>query len=295
MIQAGGQKDPFIECRDVFKFYERAGMEVVALRGLDLEVQRGEFLAIIGASGSGKSTIMNILSGLDKPSAGSARVGDRDLLTLKEKDQVAYRRSEVGFIWQATARNLVSYLTARDNVELPMAITGIPVQHRHDRATELLATVGLADKAQRFIHQLSGGENQRVALAVALANNPPLLLADEPTGELDTKTAEEVLHAMQALCHSRGVTIIMVTHYTGVAPFVHRIVQIRDGRIAAETVMAPTYQNRGDTVQEEYLVVDQVGRLQLPRTAMERLKIQGRIRLVEHDDGVFITSPGGSA
>ena len=289
------QQDPFIECRDVFKFYERAGMEVVALRGLDLEVQRGEFLAIIGASGSGKSTLMNILSGLDIPSAGSARVGDRDLLTLKEKDQVAYRRSEVGFIWQATARNLISYLTARDNVELPMAITGIPATQRHDRAMELLSTVGLAEKTQRFIHQLSGGEQQRVALAVALANKPPLLLADEPTGELDTKTAEEVLTAMQALCHSQGVTIIMVTHYTGVAPFVHRIVQIRDGRIAAETVMEPTYQNRGDTVQEEYLVVDQVGRLQLPRAAMERMKIRGRIRLIEQDNGALIIPPGGGS
>lgn len=289
------QQDPFIECRDVFKFYERAGMEVVALRGLDLEVQRGEFLAIIGASGSGKSTLMNILSGLDIPSAGSARVGDRDLLTLKEKDQVAYRRSEVGFIWQATARNLISYLTARDNVELPMAITGIPATQRHDRAMELLSTVGLAEKTQRFIHQLSGGEQQRVALAVALANKPPLLLADEPTGELDTKTAEEVLTAMQALCHSQGVTIIMVTHYMGVAPFVHRIVQIRDGRIAAETVMEPTYQNRGDTVQEEYLVVDRVGRLQLPRAAMERMKIRGRIRLIEQDNGALIIPPGGSS
>ena len=282
---------PLIECLDVFKFYQRAGMEVVALRGLDLEVRRGEFMAIIGASGSGKSTLMNILSGLDRPSAGSVRVGDRDLGELNERDQVEYRRTEVGFIWQATSRNLLTYLTARDNIELPMAITGLPGEERRERAMELLVTVGLENKADRFPYQLSGGEQQRVALGVALANKPPLLLADEPTGELDTRTAEEVLLAMQSLCRTQGVTIVMVTHYSGVTPFVNRVVLIRDGRIAAETVLEPTFRRPGEIVQEDYVVVDRAGRLQLPRDTVEHLQLRGRARVLPQDEGALITPP----
>ena len=182
---------PFIECKDLFKIYKREELEVVGLRGLDLEIPRGEFLAIVGSSGSGKSTLLNVLAALDKPSAGQVYVGDRDLLEMSNEDRSAYRREEVGFLWQATSRNLLPYLTARDNIELPMASIGTPSRQRRNRAEELLSAVGLAEKANRLPDQLSAGEQQRVSIGVALANKPPLLLADEPTGALDSTTSAE--------------------------------------------------------------------------------------------------------
>jgi len=179
----------YIECRDLFKIYKRSELEVVALRGLDLDVESGELIAIIGASGSGKSTLMNVLAGLDRPSAGQVRVGSRDLLDISDSELVMYRRLDVGFVWQATGRNLVPYLNVVDNIELPMAMAGTSTSERRTWSTELLSSLGLGDKAGRLPYQLSGGEQQRVAIAVALANRPNLLLADEPTGELDTQTA----------------------------------------------------------------------------------------------------------
>ena len=283
-----GRDEPYIQCRDLFKIYKRVELEVVALRGLDLEVQRGEFLAIVGTSGSGKSTLMNVLAGLDKPSAGHVRVGEDDLLDLSDGGRVTYRRSKVGFLWQTTARNLLSYLSARENIELPMAIAGMAGARRRKEAEGLLSTLGLGDKADRFPHQLSGGEQQRVAIGVALANHPPLLLADEPTGELDTGTAEEVFRALGDIAANHGVTVIIVTHYPGISRFVDRVVSIRDGRIVAETVMEPTFRRLDEALQEEYIVVDQAGRLQLPPEAVERLRLASRARVVLQPDGVLI-------
>ena len=282
------QGQPYIHCQDLFKIYKRAELEVVALRGLDLEVKGGEFLAIVGTSGSGKSTLMNVLAGLDRPSAGQVRVGEDDLLDLSERGRVAYRRSKVGFLWQATARNLLPYLTARENIELPMAIAGATGPRRREEATALLSTVGLDDKAGRLPYQLSGGEQQRVAIGVALANRPALLLADEPTGELDTTTAEEVFRTLGAIAHDGGVTVIIVTHYPGIARFVDRVAHIRDGRIAAETVMEPTFRHPDEAVEREYLVVDRAGRLQLPPEGMARLGPTGRARMELGPDGVLI-------
>ena len=283
-----GTERPYIQCKDLFKIYKREELEVVGLRGLDLEVRTGEFLAIVGSSGSGKSTLLNVLAALDKPSAGQVYVGDRDLLEMSNEDRSVYRRQEVGFLWQATSRNLLPYLAARDNIELPMAIVGTPASQRRERAMDLLTMVGLGDKANRLPDQLSSGEQQRVAIGVAMANSPPLLLADEPTGELDTQSADAVFQALRTLCESEKVTIIAVTHYPGVARFVHRVVYIRDGRIAAETVMEPTFRQAGEMVQQEYLVVDQVGRLQLPRESMEKLGVDRRARVELHPDGVLI-------
>ncbi len=279
---------PYIECQDLFKIYKRAELEAVALRGLDLEVARGEFLAIVGSSGSGKTTLLNVLAGLDVPSAGQARVGHRDLLDMSERDRVEYRRLEVGFMWQSTSRNLLPYLTAVENIELPMAIVGEAGFERRERALDLLSALGLEDKAKRFPHQFSGGEQQRVAAGVALANQPAMLLADEPTGELDNRTADEVLQAMQDICRTYGVTVVVVTHYPGVDRFADRVVQIRDGRIAAESVIESTFQRSGETVQEEYLVVDRAGRLQLPLESMEKLGLAGRAHIVVQEDGVLI-------
>ena len=282
---------PYIVCRDLFKIFKREELEVVGLRGLDLEVHKGEFLAIVGSSGSGKSTLLNVLAGLDKPSAGQVYVGDRDLLEMSERERSDYRRSEVGFLWQATSRNLLPYLNAGDNIELPMVIAGVSSAQRRERAMRLLAAVDLADKAARFPDQLSSGEQQRVGIGVALANNPPLLLADEPTGELDTRSADEVLRAMQTMCRTEGVTAVAVTHYTGVARFVHRMVHIRDGRIASETVMEPTYRRPGEFVQQEYLVVDQVGRLQLPQESVRKLGLAGRASVEMAQDGAILRPP----
>ena len=175
-----GTERPYIQCKDLFKIYKREELEVVGLRGLDLEVRTGEFLAIVGSSGSGKSTLLNVLAALDKPSAGQVYVGNRDLLEMSNEDRSVYRRQEVGFLWQATSRNLLPYLAARDNIELPMAIVGAPASQRRERAMDLLTMVGLGDKANRLPDQLSSGEQQRVAIGVAMANSPPLLLADEP-------------------------------------------------------------------------------------------------------------------
>ena len=283
-----GEHRPYIECQDLFKIYKRAELEVVALRGLDLEVQQGEFLAIVGSSGSGKTTLLNVLAGLDTPSAGQARVGRRDLLNMSERDRVDYRRLEVGFMWQSTSRNMLSYLTAAENIELPMAIVGESASQRRERAMELLSVLGLDDKVKRFPHQLSGGEQQRVAMGVALANQPALLLADEPTGELDTRTADDVLQAIQDMCRTYGVTVVIVTHYPGVGRFADRVIQIRDGRIAAESVVEASFRRSGETVQEEYLVVDRVGRLQLPLESVEKLGLAGRARIEVQEDGIVI-------
>ena len=271
--------DPHIECRDLFKIYKRAELEVVALRGVDLDVHVGEMIAIVGASGSGKSTLLNILSGLDRPSAGQVRVGKRDLLDISDKDLVLYRRSDVGFVWQATARNLVPYLNVQDNIELPMAITGMDAGRRRDRSIELLDALSISDKSSRFAHQLSGGEQQRVAIAVAMANKPPLLLADEPTGELDTYMASQVFELLRAMAQRYNVTVVTVTHYPGVAKHVDRVVHIRDGRISSESKGHSIFERSKEADQEEYLVVDKAGRLQLPEGYSERLNLQGLLKV----------------
>jgi ABC-type lipoprotein export system ATPase subunit len=283
---------PYIQCRDLFKIYKRADLEVVALRGVDLEVEAGELIAIVGASGSGKSTLLNILAGLDRPSAGQVRVGNRDLLNITDRDLVLYRRLEVGFVWQATGRNLVPYLDVRDNIELPMAMAGIEAGLRHSRSRELLAALDLPDKAGRLPHQLSGGEQQRVSIGVALANRPPLLLADEPTGELDTQTASQVFELLRDMNRVYNVTVVVVTHYPGVVQYVDRVVHIRDGRISSESFARPTFQRPGATVHEEYLVVDRVGRLQLPPEYGERFRLEGLAKADLEGDQVTIKPAG---
>ena len=289
----GDQAVPlYIECRDLFKIYKRAELEVVALRGLDLDVETGELIAIIGASGSGKSTLMNVLAGLDRPSAGQVRVGSRDLLDISDSELVMYRRLDVGFVWQATARNLVPYLNVIDNIELPMAMAGTSTSDRHSWSGELLSSLGLGDKAKRLPYQLSGGEQQRVAIAVALANRPALLLADEPTGELDTQTASEVFEMLRVLNRTYHVTVVMVTHYPGVTHFVDRVVNIRDGRISSESYSSPTFQRDGDRVEEEYLVVDWAGRIQLPQELLEQFRLGGLAKASLEDGAVTIKPVG---
>ena len=291
---AARDSGPYIDCRDLFKIYKRADLEVVALRGLDLSVESGELIAVIGASGSGKSTLLNILAGLDRPSAGQVLVGSRDLLDVSDSDLVMYRRSEVGFVWQATARNLLPYLSVADNIELPMALSGQPAKARRAWSDELLVSLDMADKRKRFPYQLSGGEQQRAAIAVGLANKPPLLLADEPTGELDTENADSIFQMIRDLNRSYGITVVTVTHYQGVSQFVDRVVHIRDGRIGSETFSRPDYRRDGGTVEEEYVVVDQAGRLQLPTELAERFRRGGLARIKSDGSQITIDPPGSN-
>ena len=207
--------EPYVLCRDLVKIYKGDGLEVFALQGLDLEVEAGEFVGIVGASGSGKSTLLNILAALDTPSAGKASVGDFDLSKLTRSQTLAYRRKEVGIIWQQTARGLFPYLSAQQNVESPLAFSGMKGPDGKSRqawAAELLELVGLSERRTHLVHELSGGEQQRVAIAIALANQPRLLLADEPTGDLDSVSAQAVYKALQEANHATKVTIVLVTH-----------------------------------------------------------------------------------
>ena len=292
---ASQSDDYYIICEDLFKIYKIADLEVVALRGLDLKVRRGELMAIIGASGSGKSTLLNILGGLETPSAGKVIVGKRDLLNVSSRDLVNYRRKDVGFVWQQGGRNLVPYLTAEQNVELPLQLLGWPPSKRHKRGHELLEAVGLSDRAHHHPDRLSGGEQQRVAIAVALSHNPPLLLADEPTGELDSQTAATILDAMKNLNRSYGITTVIVTHDMSITRKVDRVVTIRDGRASLEAMRVPTFRPPPEPAEilEEYIVVDRAGRLQLPNEYMLKLNLNERVKLELGEDHITIVPDRG--
>jgi putative ABC transport system ATP-binding protein len=300
-------EEPFILCDNLVKIYKIAGLEVVALQGLDLAVAKGELLGIVGASGSGKSTLMNILGGLDRPSAGRVWVNGRSLLEMSEAALTDYRRSQVGFIWQQGARNLIPFLTAMENVELPMTLAGQPPSRTRKRAEELLEAVGLSDRRNHSLPQLSGGEQQRVAIAVALSNQPGMLLADEPTGELDTTTALTIYKAIQDLNRLYGVTTLIVSHDQTISRHVQRVVAIRDGKTSSETVRVdgsqPATAASGSAVVEthpadqfeELVVLDSAGRLQVPKEYLEKLKIKGRARLEVTEDGILIRPAPSSA
>lgn len=286
--------DRYIVCEDLFKIYKVADLEVVALRGLDMVIDRGEVIAIVGASGSGKSTLLNILAGYDTPSAGSVRVGNKDLLRLTGKEVELYRRYEVGFVWQQTSRSLFQYLTALENVALPMMLTETSRRDRNDRARELLRLVDMEHRLGHTPEKLSGGEQQRIAIAVALANRPPLLLADEPTGELDDKTAGEVLDLFNSLSSELDTTIIIVTHDPDIAYKVDRVVMIRDGKMSTEIRRKVTFQptiddNKVKQPLEEFTLVDGAGRVQIPQDLLNQMKIKNRAK-IDIEDGKLIIS-----
>ncbi|NMA95343.1 MAG: ABC transporter ATP-binding protein [Clostridiales bacterium] len=280
-----------VVCENLVKIYKTDDIEVIALQGLDLTVEKGELMAIIGNSGSGKSTLLNMLGGLDRPSAGELYVDGKDLLKLTDKELIEYKRETVGFIWQNNARNLVPYLTAVENVEMPtMFMKG----RNRKRAEELLDIVGLSHRKHSKLSQLSGGEQQRVAIAIALSNEPKLLLADEPTGAVDTKTAMQILDVFRKLTETLGITIIVVTHDRQLSSKVDRVVAIRDGRTSSEFVRRRSYaeemksiaagmeieeEEDRDKTHEELAVVDRVGRIQIPREYLSSLGIDGRDRV----------------
>lgn len=295
-------QEPLILCDNLVKIYRVGDHDVAALQGLDLLVEPGELLGIVGVSGSGKSTLMNVLGGLDRPSAGRVRVAGNDLLKLPDPALNRYRLSTVGFVWQQSARNLVPYLNAGDNVELPMTLGGQTGKARRKRSEQLLEAVGLADRRAHRLSELSGGEQQRVAIAVALANAPRLLLADEPTGEVDEATAGLIYDTFRRLRNELGLTILIVSHDQNLAHHVDRVVAIRDGKIATETVrhdplvaasgqeaLAEKYENASPPRDfMELTVLDSAGRLQVPKEYRERFNIQRRVQLEPTEDGILI-------
>jgi ABC-type lipoprotein export system ATPase subunit len=290
-----------ILCEDLVKIYKSADLEVFALQGLDLRVEAGELMAIIGNSGSGKSTLLNMLGGLDKPSAGKLFVNGVDLLKCTGKDLIRYKRETVGFVWQNNARNLIPYLTALQNVELPMLLKG---RRKRMRALDLLEAVGLSHRVNNKLTQLSGGEQQRVAIAIGLANEPRLLLADEPTGSVDSKMADQILDLFRQVNRDFGVTVVIVTHDPHLARKVDRVVSIRDGKTSSEIIRKISYADELAAIQseaqaaathEEYAVLDRAGRLQLPEAYVDELGLrksnkvrvkldEGSIRLLPPED-----------
>ncbi len=223
---------PNIVTKDVIKVYRAGKSEVIALRGLDMRVADGELVAVQGSSGCGKTTLLNLLGGIDRPTAGRIEVDETNLVDMTDPELVRYRLQQVGFIFQFF--NLVPTLTAEENVELPMRLASKGASARAKRTKELLDLVGMTKRAGHRPDELSGGEQQRIAIAVALSNNPPLLLADEPTGELDTKTGQEVLDVFRRLNRDLKKTIVVVTHDARVAHIAHRILEIQDGKILRE-------------------------------------------------------------
>ena len=284
----GGEVVPDIVCEDLVRIYSAEGIEVQALQGLNLSVQRADVVALVGASGSGKSTLLNILSGLDTPTGGRAQVAGVDLLTMTRRQRVAYQRFTVGFVWQQTSRNLLPFLTAAENIALPLVITS-----RRDRAARvghMLDLLNVGDCRDRRPAELSGGQQQRVAIATALANSPTVLLADEPTGELDETMSAQVLEAMRDAATETEATVLIVTHDPMIADHVRRTVQIRDGRTSTEVLRRIEVDASGAerTVADEYTVIDRAGRLQLPQEHVEHLALRDRVRLELSKDHVGV-------
>src|SRR5215207_2862301 len=290
--------EPLILCENLVKIYRLrqeggASVEVQALQGLDITVTEGEMIGVIGASGSGKSTLLNILGGLDRPTGGRAVVGRQDLGHLDERAIDEYRRKTVGFVWQQGARNLIPYLTALENIELPLTLSGQVGKATRHRALELLERVGLSERKDHRLEELSGGEQQRVAVAIALANRPRLLLADEPTGELDTATAQTIYDLLRGLNKALGLTMVIVSHDSGIARHVDRVVAVRDGKLASETLRV----QKADSEEHhlvELAVVDAAGRLQIPREYLEQFHIKRRVQVEITEEGILIRPPEGN-
>ncbi len=293
------ENDPIIQCDNLVKIYKTKDIEVLALQGLEITIQRGELMAIIGNSGSGKSTFLNMIGGLDRPSAGKLIVDGKDLFKLSDRELVDYKRKTVGFVWQNNARNLLPYLTAWQNVQMPMLFNN--GAKKRQRALELLDLVGLSHRKNSRLSQLSGGEQQRVAIAIALANDPKILLADEPTGAVDVKTGAYILDMFRQINRDSGLTIIIVTHDQMLSKKVNRVAAIRDGKISTERIMKQGYAERLNEitsltefseVQEEYAILDRAGRVQIPHELLEQLHVEGnKIRMEMVDDKLVISNP----
>ena len=266
-----------IVVRDLMKVYKRGQKEVIALRGVDFEVSQGEFLSIVGPSGSGKSTLLKLLGALDKPTAGIVLYDGHSVTMLDDRRAMLYRRQKVGFIWQVG--NLVPGLTALKNVTLPMKLAGAPSKISDTRARMLLDTMGLGPRVEHKPNQMSGGENQRTAICVALANNPELLLGDEITGELDSETTEMVMQALKMTNEEFGTTVINVTHNPTVAKYADRVLRIRDGLIEGQK----------QTLYGDITEIDAKGRMVIPETMRRLAGIKKRVVLRATSEGLLVS------
>ena len=287
--------DNIISCENLVKIYKTKDIEVLALQGLEINIARGELMAIIGNSGSGKSTFLNMIGGLDRPSAGKLFVDGKDLFKLNEAELVQYKRDTVGFVWQNNARNLLPFLSAWQNVQMPMMFGNS--KHQKERACELLELVGMSHKKNSRLNQLSGGEQQRIAIAIALANNPKILLADEPTGSVDAKTGSYILDVFRELNRTLGLTIVIVTHDRLLSKKVNRVVAIRDGKTSSELIVKQGYADRLDSIgafeeaHDEFAVLDHAGRVQIPRELLEKLGVSGNKIRMDYEEGKIVLSP----
>ena len=271
-----------IECENLIKIHKQGALEVVALQGLDFAMQQGEFISIVGRSGAGKSTLLKILAGLESPSAGKVSVADTDLADIAQSSLVDHYRTNVGFLWQDFTRNLLPYINAIQNVELPMLLAGVGAKKRRSRAFELLDATGLRSRAFAKVHTMSGGEQQRLALCAALSLGPQLLLADEPTGELDTETSLEIYELLRMMSHDGGLSVLVVTHDVALAGRTDRVVRLVDGRMATQGI-------RGSS---KLRAVDARGAVVLPRDMLLEAGIEdmAKVRLV--DEGILIQREG---
>ena len=272
-----------IECAGLVHIYKTADLEVFALQGLDMMIDDGEVVAIVGASGSGKTTLMNVLAGVQVPSAGQARVAGWDLASLSDGTRDKYRRDVIGYVWQSATLNLTGELTAEENLQLPLLVAGKSWLERTQRAKELLEAFDLSNRRDHLPAQMSGGEQQRLAIGVAVANRPRVLLADEPTAELDRVSARRVLEDIRALREREGTTVVMVTHDHEVENHVDRILRIRDGRTSTETTVGTG----------ELVILDPAGRLQLPKSVLEASQLGSRVRVRAEKGRVVIERPEG--
>ena len=297
-----GENAPMVLAENLVKIYKTSELEVLALQGLDLRVERGELTAIIGNSGSGKSTFLNMLGGLDEPSAGKLFVDGKNLFKLTAKEKVLYKRDTVGFVWQNNGRNLLPFMNAMENIMTPMHLTS--EKNKKERALELLDLVGMSHRKFSRMNQLSGGEQQRIAIAIALANKPKLLLADEPTGSVDRKTADYIFDLFKRLNQEMSQTIIIVTHDVELSKKVARVVAIRDGKISSERILKEHYTNLGngeinwmeEETQDEYSIVDRAGRIQIPRNMLDTLELKGnKIKVTMDEKTIMLKNPDDNA
>lgn len=287
-----------IDCENLIKIYKTKEFEVVALQGLDLRVKRGEFTAIIGNSGSGKSTLLNMIGGLDKADAGKLIVAGKDLFKLTEKQLTDYKRDSIGFVWQNNSRNLIPYLTASENIEFILGLK------KHDKgfnakkkSSDLLDLVELSHRKNNRLFELSGGEQQRVAIAIGICNDPDILLADEPTGQVDSKTSDKIFSIFKNLNEELGQTILVVTHDMEVAKKVNRVISISDGRTSSEFIKNKNYaealsrmdnsfdeNNKKFDEHEEFAVVDRLGRVHLPKEWVDDMNLKGSTLKITVED-----------
>lgn len=287
-----------VKADGLVKIYKTKETEVLALQGLDMEVRKGELTALIGNSGSGKSTFLNMIGGIDRPSAGSLWVDGKNLFTMTEKQLADYKRDTVGFVWQNNGRNMLPFLPVLENIMLPMNISG--AKKKREKALELLERVGLSSKKNSRMNMLSGGEQQRIAIAIALSNSPKLLLADEPTGSVDTKTANYIFDIFSEL-NADGQTILIVTHDIQLSKKVKRVVAIRDGKISSERVLKEGYRDRvresgidwlAEESQDEYAVLDRAHRVQIPQELLAEMGItDNKVKISSKNGEIIISRP----